>query len=83
MIDAGIVDRDIVFVNRDAEPVHGKIVVVSLNGEHTIKRLSICDGQVKLLPENPNYIGLTHFHETSLFQGRVLNEKSRVSTTIA
>ncbi|CAN1209056.1 translesion error-prone DNA polymerase V autoproteolytic subunit [Tumidithrix helvetica PCC 7403] len=55
MNGAGIVDRDIVFVNQAAEAVHGKIVVVAIDGEQTIKRLYRRDGMLKLLPENPDY----------------------------
>ncbi|WP_071592305.1 LexA family protein [Pseudanabaena sp. PCC 6802] len=55
MSGVGIIDRDLVFVNKAVEPVHGRIVVAVVNGEQTIKRLYSHAGKVKLLPENPDY----------------------------
>ena len=55
MINAGIFSGDILVVDRSLEATHGKIVVAALNGELTVKRLSRQNGQVKLVPENPEY----------------------------
>ncbi|HIF0317582.1 TPA: LexA family protein, partial [Legionella pneumophila] len=46
---------DILIVDRGIEATHGKIVIVALNGELTVKRLSRQHGQVKLLAENPDF----------------------------
>lgn len=55
MINAGINDQDILVVDRSLEPGHEDIVIAALNGELTVKRLSLKDRQVKLQPENPRY----------------------------
>jgi DNA polymerase V len=73
MSGVGIVDRDIVFVHKSLEPVHGKIVVAAVNGEQTIKRLYRRNGQVKLLPENPDYQPIAIHPEVDLvIQGVVI-----------
>lgn len=59
MKEAGIFSGDILAVDRSLEPSHGKIIVAILNGEFTVKRLSISSqGKVQLLPANPSYPAL-------------------------
>lgn len=55
MIKAGIYHNDILVVDRSIEPVHGKIVIAALNGELTVKRLSIRGRCVQLVAENDGY----------------------------
>lgn len=55
MVKAGIHHDDILVVDRSLTPAHGKIVIASLNGELTVKRLFIKDHKVKLLAENEGY----------------------------
>jgi len=55
MIDAGIHDGDLLVVDRALEPGDGKIVIAALDGELTVKRLSLRDGKAALMPENPDY----------------------------
>ncbi|MCK9537948.1 LexA family protein [Dokdonella sp.] len=55
MIGAGIFDQDEVLVDRALEARQGDIVVALVNGELSIKRLGMLDGQVALLPENPHF----------------------------
>lgn len=55
MVDAGIYEDDLLVVDRSIEPVHGKIVIAALNGELTVKRLSIVKGVIHLVPENKKY----------------------------
>jgi DNA polymerase V len=55
MIKAGIHDKDILIVDRSLEPVHGKIVIATLNGELTVKRLYKKGNKVKLIAENDAY----------------------------
>ena len=55
MIGAGIFDEDILVVDKSKIPSSGKIVIASLNGEFTIKRLIIKNNKVSLHPENPKY----------------------------
>lgn len=55
MIGAGIHHGDILIVDRSLEPVHGKIVIASLNGELTVKRLCLVGKKVTLVAENGEY----------------------------
>ncbi len=55
MIEAGICDGDKVIVRPQDTANHGEIVVALIEDEATVKRLSLRDGQVWLMPENPNY----------------------------
>lgn len=55
MKDAGIQSGDLLIVDRALEATDGKVVVAILNGEFTVKRISIRGKQVRLLPENPLY----------------------------
>lgn len=55
MIKAGIADGDLLIVDRSIEATHGRIVIAAVNGELTVKRLSIANGQTQLVPENDNY----------------------------
>ena len=55
MIGASIHDGDMLVVDRALEPVDGKIVIASVNGELTVKRLKISEEGVWLMPENPAY----------------------------
>ena len=55
MINAGILDGDMVVVRRQAAADEGEIVIAMIEGEATCKRLSRENGRVWLLPENPAY----------------------------
>ena len=55
MRDAGIEEGDLLVVDRSLEPVSGKIAVCCLNGEFTVKRLSIEPTACVLLPANNQY----------------------------
>ena len=55
MIEAGIYDGDKVIVRPQETADHGDIVVAMIRDEATVKRLSIHNGEVWLLPENPEY----------------------------
>ncbi|MEM9511145.1 MAG: translesion error-prone DNA polymerase V autoproteolytic subunit [Cyanobacteria bacterium P01_E01_bin.48] len=55
MIGAGIVDGDILVVNRALEARHGEIVVAIVDGEPTVKRLFWQEDTIELRPENPLY----------------------------
>ena len=55
MLHAGILPGDLVVVRRQPSARSGEIVVALLEDEATVKTLSIKDGQVWLLPENPDY----------------------------
>ena len=55
MIGASIQDGDILVVDRSKTPVDDNIVIALVNGEYTVKRLSIKQGVIELCPENPAY----------------------------
>jgi len=55
MIKAGIHHQDILVVDRSLEPLDGRIVIASLNGELTVKRLKCIGKQVMLVAENDGY----------------------------
>ncbi len=55
MIGAGILSGDKVVVRPQSTADDGQIVVARLEEEATVKRLSLQNGQVWLLPENPDY----------------------------
>lgn len=55
MINAGIMEGDLVIIQPQKEAVNGDIIVALINDEATMKRLSIIDGKIYLIPENENY----------------------------
>ena len=52
MIEAGILDGDLVVVKRQPTARDGEIVVAQIEDEATVKRLRRADGRVHLMPEN-------------------------------
>lgn len=55
MINAGIFNRDIIFVERTAVAANGEIVVAMIDDEATVKRFYKEDGRFRLQPENDEY----------------------------
>lgn len=55
MKDVGIFPDDILVVSRAANPVNDDIVIAILDGELTVKRLSIQGSRVALVAENPAF----------------------------
>ena len=55
MINAGILSGDLVVVRPQQTALDGQIVVARIGDEATVKRLSRRNGQVWLLPENPDF----------------------------
>ena len=55
MINAGILDGDLVVVARRPTANDGEIVVAQIEDEATVKRLRRVDGRVHLMPENDAY----------------------------
>ena len=48
-------DGDVLMVDKSIEPKFGKVIVAAINGEMTVKRLSVVDGQMTLTADNPIY----------------------------
>ena len=55
MINAGIMDGDMVLVRPQHEASNGSIVVALVDGDATVKRFERANGHVKLIAENPAY----------------------------
>lgn len=58
MSGAGILDGDLIAVDRSAKAAAGSIVVVALGGELTVKRLAKGRSGWELRPENPRYAAI-------------------------
>jgi DNA polymerase V len=55
MTKAGILDGDLLVVDRSLEAADGKIVIAALNGELTVKRILKRSGKLFLVPENDEF----------------------------
>ena len=55
MIDAGILEGDLVVVEKTASAKRGDVVVAIVDGQFTLKRLDLERGKFVLKPENPAY----------------------------
>ena len=55
MIEAGIMDGDIVIVRRTPVADNGDIVVAMIEDEATVKRFYKENGHIRLQPENPEF----------------------------
>jgi DNA polymerase V len=69
MINAGIYENDILIVDRSITPYEGKIVIIAIDGELTVKRLQKKNNRYFLMAENPNYdpIEIKDFQETLIW----------------
>lgn len=56
MVDDGLSEGDIMVVDRSFEDRNGRIVVVWLNGDYTVKRFYKVNDLIVLMPANPNYL---------------------------
>jgi len=74
MRDAGILPGDIVLVRQDPEPRNGEIVVAMIGDETTVKRFERQRGEIRLVPENPEFAPLivTASSPTLRILGRVV-----------
>jgi DNA polymerase V len=55
MVDAGIQDGDLLVIDKALEPKEGSIAVCFIDGEFTVKRLSVRDEGVYLMPANAEF----------------------------
>jgi repressor LexA len=55
MVNAGILDGDLVLVRPQQEAPNGTIVVALVDGDATVKRFERGNGHVRLVAENPAY----------------------------
>lgn len=59
MTGAGILDGDVIAVDRALEPRNGDIVVAVVDNELTVKELFIKGETIALLPRNPDFAPIT------------------------
>lgn len=55
MIDEGIEPGDILVIDRSLEPADGDLAVCCIDGDFTLKRISLAQGKVWLIPSNEAY----------------------------
>ena len=55
MIDAGVDEGDILVIDKALEPKDGDMAVCFVDGEFTLKYLSMRSGRLVLKPANPRY----------------------------
>ena len=60
MIDAGIHDRDIVYIRIQPEVENGEIAAVRIGDEATLKRVYYSDDTLTLMPANPAYAPMVY-----------------------
>ena len=56
----------VLMVDKSMEPKVAEVFVAAINGEMTVKRLSVVDGQMTLTADNPNYpdVKVSEFDES-------------------
>ncbi len=67
MVDAGINEGDLLIIDRSLTPHDGNIAVCFIDGDFTVKRLSMRDNRLFLTPANADYPELP-VNEDSNFQ---------------
>lgn len=55
MVDAGIHDKDVVYIRIQPQVENGEIAAVRIDGEATLKRVYYNPGTLTLMPANPAY----------------------------
>ncbi len=55
MIDEGIEPGDIIVIDRSLEPADGDLAVCAIDGEFTLKRISLQPNAVWLIPSNESF----------------------------
>lgn len=67
MVDAGINEGDLLIIDRSLTPHDGNIAVCFVDGDFTVKRLSVRDDGIYLTPANAKFPEL-HVSEDNNFQ---------------
>ena len=55
MMEAGIYDQDLLIVDRSIEKRNRRVVIATINGEFTVKRLVQDEKGIFLVAENPDF----------------------------
>jgi repressor LexA len=72
MENAGIFEGDIIIVRRQVTASDGDIVVATLDGETTVKRLRKSKGQILLVAENPRFRSIPVPNDSLVIHGVVV-----------
>ncbi len=72
MRDAGILDGDVVIVQRQQSADPGDIIVAMIDGEATVKTLFVEGGRIELRPQNPEYAPIVPGPDELCVLGKVL-----------
>ncbi|WKZ30994.1 MAG: translesion error-prone DNA polymerase V autoproteolytic subunit [Candidatus Dojkabacteria bacterium] len=73
MVGAGIYNGDLLIVDRSQAVKSGDIIIASINGEFTVKRLEKKGDRFLLLPENSRYKSMMiHEEDDFLSWGKVI-----------
>jgi DNA polymerase V len=59
MVGAGIFPEDLLVVDRSLNPVNGSVVIAVIDGDFTVKRLSLSKEEIRLFPENSKFESIT------------------------
>ncbi len=79
MIDAGILDGDLVVVRRQPDADDGDVVVAGINGEEgTVKHLRKAKGKIVLVPANPRLSPMEMDPASVLIFGKVVTVMRRL-----
>ena len=83
MSNAGILDGDLLIVDRSINPQPGHIVVAALNGSFTLKRLTYHKNVPYLEAEHPNYsaLDLRHYESVQIWGVAIYSIHSLSRTT--
>ena len=81
MIDARIMDGDIVFVRAQPDVENGEIAVVLIDGEATLKKVYKYADRLVLMPANPDYSPLVYLPD-ELGDLRILGKAVAFQSTI-
>ena len=60
MVDAGIHDKDVVYIRIQPQVENGEIAAVRIDGEATLKRVYYNPGTLTLMPANPAYAPMVY-----------------------
>ena len=69
MINAGILDGDLIAVQKSSTATNGEIVVARIDDEVTVKRLELRKKGPVLMPENPNFDPIYAAPEELIIEG--------------
>tara|TARA_B100000029_G_scaffold498400_2_gene567202 strand:- start:5816 stop:6202 length:387 start_codon:yes stop_codon:yes gene_type:complete len=67
MLQAGIHSGDLLIVDRSIKPKNNSIVIASIDGDLTVKRINTTNNQIFLYSDNKNYKNIKINSESDIF----------------